>query len=422
MRPGSLFSGLFTPNAEEQDDLFSGAGAPARNGGLRESEDVFAGRLFEGGPPTILLTQLGLVRPGFPSTALRMLFVVLLGWLPLLVLTAIRSGLSGDASIASFIADFGVHARSLVAAPLLIAAEAYSLPRLSAIARHFPETGLIGAEDAPGFSRAALSTVHLRDSTRFEVALFAVAVTVIVTLALQLPLHVFPYWQVAGAHAGMTPAALWHEFVSVPLLAILVLGWFWRIFLWARFLVLVSRLDLKLVPAHPDRAAGLGFLGLALEATAPVAFSFAAVVAGTVANRVVHDGVSLLSFRYVVLVFIAFVAVLFVSPLLVFTPKLTRAWHQGVLKYGALSRSLGAQMERRWLDHAATPAALDVGDFSATTDLYSVASNVYRLLPVPLALRDLVVLVVATLLPFIPIVFFFMSLQDIIGKLTGTRP
>ena len=418
MRPGSLFSGLLNPSTEEQADLFTDMHRAAQPD-KRESEDALSGRLFEGGPPTVLLTQLGYVRPGVPSSALRMAFVVLVGWLPLLVLTASRTALSGDASLSSFIADFGVHARSLIAAPLLIAAEAYSLPKLSAIARHFPESGLVGVEDAPGFSRAALSTVHLRDSTRFELALFAIAATILLTLEFRLPAHVFPYWQMAGVHAGRTPAALWHEFISVPILSVLVLGWFWRMFLWGRFLVLVSRLKLKLVPAHPDRAAGLGFLGLALEATSPVAFALATIVAGTVANRVVHDGASLLSFRYVVLVFVAFVALLFITPLFVFTPRLIEAWHQGVLKYGALSRSLGTQMERRWLDHAATPETLDANDFSATTDLYSVAANVYRLLPVPLALRDLVVLVVATLLPFVPIVFFFMSLHDIIFKLTG---
>jgi hypothetical protein len=420
MRPGSLFSGLFQPSADEQSDLFSVARARAPEN-PREAEDARAGRLFEGGPPTLLLTQLGLVRPGVPSSALRMLLVVLVGWLPLLVLTAIRSALSGDASISSFIADFGVHARSLIAAPLLIAADAYSLPRLSAIARHFPESGLIGPEDAQKFTYAARSTVHLRESTRLEIALFAIAATILVTLAFQLPAHIYPYWQMAGTRIGMTPAALWHEFVSVPLLAILVLGWFWRLFLWTRFLVLVSRLELKLVPAHPDRAAGLGFLGLALEATALVAFAFATIVAGTVANRVIHDGASLLSFRYVVLVFVAFVAILFISPLLVFTGKLIEAWHTGVLKYGALSRSLGMQMERRWLDHSTTPETLDANDFSATTDLYSVAANVYRLLPVPLALRDLIVLVLATLLPFVPILFFFMSLRDIVFKLTGAH-
>jgi hypothetical protein len=416
MRPGSLFSGLLHPSTEEQADL-SSAAAPREN--KREGDDANAGRLFEGGPPTVLLTQLGWLRPGVPTAGLRMVFVVLVGWLPLLVLTAIRSGLSGDASFASFLTDFGVHARSLIAAPLLIAAEAYALPRLSLIARHFPEAGLLSEEDMKGFARAAISTVRLRDSTRFEIALFAVAATVLVTLAFRLPANVFPYWQVAGVHAGRTPAALWHEFISVPILSILVLGWFWRLFLWTRFLVLVSGLDLKLVAAHPDRAGGLGFLGLSLEANSLVAFALATIVAGTVANRVVHDGASLLSFRYVVLVFVAFVALLFVSPLLVFTRKLIDTWQKGVFEYGALSRSLGLQMERRWLNRATTSEALDANDFSATTDLYSVAANVYRLLPLPFALRDIAVLVVATLLPFLPIVLFFMSLHDIVLKLTG---
>ncbi len=90
-----------------------------------------------------------------------------------------------------------------------------------------------------------------------------------------------------------------------------------------------------------------------------------------------------------------------------------------MLQYGALSRSLGLQMERRWLDHAATAETLDANDFSATTDLYAVAANVYRLIPVPVALRDLAVLVLATLLPFLPVVLLFTSPAALFTKLTG---
>lgn len=414
MRPGSLFSGLFHPSVAEQaapfaDDRPRGVATPQGN------EDS----VFDGGPPIGLLTRLGLMRPGTPQIGLRMMLVIAVGWAPLVVLAAFRDLATHDGSFADFLSDYGVHARSLIAAPLLILAEAVCLPRFSAIARHFATAGLVEAGDRERFSRAVASTLRLRDSTQLEVAVLALAATLVVTLGITVPAHIFPQWQRIGAHHIVTPAALWHDFVSVPLLMVLFLGWVWRIVLWARFLVLVSRLRLTLVAAHPDRSGGLGFLGNSLEATAILAFTLGVVVAGTVANRVVNDGVSLLSFRTVLIVFTAVVTVLFISPLVAFTPILMKTWRRGVFEYGALAHSLGRQMEQRWLNHDATPESLSVGDFSATTDLYSIVANVGAMWPLPIALRNVVVLVVATLAPFLPVALMFMSASDLVQKLTG---
>ncbi len=75
------------------------------------------------------------------SIVLRASLVILVGWIPLLVLTAYQSFVLGDAGIASFLSDFAVACRSLIAAPLLVLAEWMSLPRLSVIAFHFREVG-----------------------------------------------------------------------------------------------------------------------------------------------------------------------------------------------------------------------------------------------------------------------------------------
>ena len=46
--------------------------------------------------------------------------------------------------------------------------------------------------------------------------------------------------------------------VSVPLFQFILLRWYFRIFIWARFLWQVSRIDLAYAPAHPDRLGGSG--------------------------------------------------------------------------------------------------------------------------------------------------------------------
>jgi len=48
--------------------------------------------------------------------------------------------------------------------------------------------------------------------------------------------------------------------VSLLVLQFLVVRWYFRFFVWARFLRQMSRTQLHLEPTHPDGTAGLHFL------------------------------------------------------------------------------------------------------------------------------------------------------------------
>src|SRR5258705_460211 len=88
--------------------------------------------LFDGGPPHKLQSLCGLVSPGRPNIARRIALVMLICWAPLAVLAATQGDLLAADAANSFLLDFGVHARYLVAAPLLIFAEGVCLPRMGA--------------------------------------------------------------------------------------------------------------------------------------------------------------------------------------------------------------------------------------------------------------------------------------------------
>jgi hypothetical protein len=117
--------------------------------------------LFDGGPPRGLQALLRLARPR-NRKALRRAAVavaVLIGWAPLAALSSLNSG-----GWWAFLSDIGVHARSLVAAPLFIVADALCAQRLGAIARHFLDAGLVVDKDQARFDDAAASTLRLRDA------------------------------------------------------------------------------------------------------------------------------------------------------------------------------------------------------------------------------------------------------------------
>jgi hypothetical protein len=355
------------------------------------------------------------------NIVMRACVVVLAGWLPLLLLAVYQSLALREAGVAEFLSDLAVASRSLLAAPLLVLAEWISLPRLSAIAVHFRESGVVGKADDARFEAAWRSTLRLRDALGADIAVIVLAYAIVAALVSAFSPSLYPAWQLSHA-TGTTeysPAGWWHVLVSLPLLFVLLLAWIWRLIAWARFLYLMSRLNLRLVPAHPDRTAGLRFVAYSVQAFSLVALALGVIVAGAAANRILYWSASPQSFKFVVLALVAFVVVVFAGPLLVFFTHLLRAWQRGTLQYSALAGRLGRQFESKWLRHGATidASTLEVGDFSATTDLYQVASNVYEVRLIPISLTSFGMLVGMTILPFVVIALMFVPVDVIVAEL-----
>src|SRR3954470_378829 len=372
--------------------------------------------IFNRGPPDRLQTIAGLMRTERVNVGRRATLSYAFCLLPLAAFAAAQTMFMHDEAFASFATDYGVHARSLIAAPLLIIAEAVCAPRLSAVAAHFTSSGIVAPLDEPAFDRIVKSTLRLLDSLVVEAVLLALAAGIVVALWLWLPLGAFPRWHGIEATSA---AGWWQNFVSAPILLMLVLGWIWRIALWMRFLFLVSRLRLQLIAAHPDHAGGLRFLGISVQAFSVVAFAMSVIIAGAAANRVMHDGASILSFQFAILGAVILALVVFVGPLFVFMDPLIATWQRGILEYGALARGVGMHLERKWLLQPPSPNALDAPDFSAATDLYSIAANAYAMNVIPFTLMNIAALIVAMLLPFIPVVLMSVPFSEIVHKLAG---
>jgi hypothetical protein len=374
--------------------------------------------LFHKCPPLGLQRQVGLIEPGRPHTIRRAILVVVAGWAPLALLTLLHTATGYGSSIGWFLSDAAVHARSLIAAPLFILAEAACTSRLDRIAQHFRDAGFVAEEDRPRFDAAVNSTVGLLASSATEAATVILAYAIVLCLILSVATSDIPLWH-QGDFAKHSLAGWWHLLVSLPILLMLILGWAFRLMLWTRFLWLTSRFDLRLVPAHPDHAAGLQFAGSSVRAFSAVALPLAVIAAGWVANGILRGGATPFAYDYFVAGFTALAVGLFTAPLLVFSGKLMRERRRGVFEYGSLASQLGRQFEQRWLirRQPIDDGILEAPDFSAVTDLYQVAANVYEMRLMAIDLKSVLILVGSILLPFAVVAVISLPHDEILSQI-----
>lgn len=358
--------------------------------------------LFEHAPPDGVQQRLGLLRAGQLNAKRRALFVAAAAWAPLIFLAQLFPR-------GSIVPGDRVHVRYLIAAPLLVFAESACAVRLTALARHFLIGNLILERDRGRFERIMESSRRLLETRAAEVTAWIAAFVLAAVLLQPLAQH----WR------QWSPAMWWNALVSLPLLLVLLVGWAWRLVVWTRFLVLIARLDLRLVAAHPDRAGGLGFVAQSLRAFAIVAFAIATIVAGASARSVIETRTipsSRLQFNIAVLLAID---AAFTLPLLALVPVLAKTYRRAVVEYGELAGDIGRVFEAKWLvnrSRGTREAGLQEPDFSATTDLYQVVANVYAMRIIPVNVKDLLVLATASLLPFLPLVLFAVPADVIFAK------
>jgi hypothetical protein len=91
--------------------------------------------------------------------------------------------------------------------------------------------------------------------------------------------------------------------VSSPIFRFLLCRWLWRYPPWGILLFRVMKLNLNLMPMHPDLLGGLGFV---LNAQQQFGILFAAVggvIAGQYGNSIAYFGVPLASTKLPMLVF-----------------------------------------------------------------------------------------------------------------------
>jgi len=375
--------------------------------------------LVLGGPLFQLLRRAHLSDDALMMVRQRVIVIALFAWLPLLVLSALEGQVLGGSATVPFLRDLEVHIRFLVALPLLIIGELLVHRRMRHMLQQFLGRNLIPEGAMPRFDAVVASAYRLRNSVLAEVLLlaFVYAVGILIVWRQYLTLDTATWYASPSAEgAKLSLAGLWYGYVSLPTFQFLLLRWYFRLFIWTRFLWQVARIELNLVPTHPDRVGGLGFLSDAVYAYAILAVAQGALLAGPLAGRIFFLGAALPQFKAEIAALVIFLLCVVLGPLLVFAPQLAQVKRKGLREYGTLAERYVREFDAKWLRGAAPAgeAFVGSGDIQSLADLANSYELVRTMRIAPITKEDILGLVAATLVPLVPLLLTMMPLEELL--------
>jgi hypothetical protein len=371
-----------------------------------------------GGPLFQLYLRTRLSGPALDLLVRRIVVIAAIAWLPLLLLAALQGNLSGGVQV-PFLFALDTHVRLLVALPLLIAAELYVHEWSRGIVAQFRDRGLVASEDRMRFNGIIDSALRLRNSVILELLLIVIAfaghwAAVSTTLTGSTW---YGAWVDGRLH--FTPAGYWAVLISFPLFRFIVLRWYFRLFIWYRFLWQVARLPLRLNTLHPDRAGGLGFLALSMFAFAPVLLVQTIIASGAIANRIWHEGAQLPAFKLEIAGILIFLLLVALIPLTFFSGQLMYAKRKGVREYSSVASAYVRDFRDKWIEgrNPEGERLLGTGDIQSLADLGNSFAVAGETRVVPFGKEQVFSLAIILVAPLLPLLLTVIPLEEMIDRI-----
>ncbi len=391
----------------------------------RSGDAAFALSLVRGDLLFRFQRRIGLIPAEGLGIGRRVLFWSLLAWLPIALWAELTGRALPTGAGEPLLAHFGVHARFLIAVPLFLIAEGVTHAITTQLLPHFVRSGVVPEAELPRLREALSRFGELRNSSVPWIAIVALVVSVASVSALQGRVHEVEWAVDVSQLSGQSEAVRhfgfggwWLLLVGRPIFLTLLLGWLWRVVMLAGLFRAIAKLDLAIVPTHPDGAGGLGFLERLPTSFAPVALAISAVAASNWAHGVVYHGVSVESLRLQMGAAVVVLLVIFLSPMLMFGGVLRRAKRQALLDYGVLVGRHGRLVHRRWIEGRplSDDAVLNAPELGPVADTLALYGAIQHMRTLPLGRSSVLPLVLAAALPML----LLAAIQIPVGKLLRT--
>ncbi len=406
--------------AETKEATIAGTGGAgtAAAAALDRSGEI---SLVRGGPFYRAQAAARLIQEGRWNLGRRLTFAIAVGWIPLVLITL----LFNPRAVWGLISDYLINARMLIGVPVLLVGQLVMESAFRTILKHIRDAGLLTPSDTDRMDQTLVRLLRLRDSVVPELIII-VAAYAHVFQVVQTHLQLARPWALVGTGADVhLSAAAWYYVLVSQLFYQFLLGIsLWKWFLWTMFLFKLSRLDLQLVPTHPDRHGGIGFLGMSPLALAPTIFVTATAIGATWRALILRGGMHLTDFKFEGIVLLIIVLMIAFGPLVFFVPRLGQLRRRGILEYGILAQMHGKDFHQKWVLQRAGHEEdfLAAPEISALTDFASSYQNIEDLKPFPFDKGAFFAVVLAVVIPMLPVILAEIPFAEVLkGLLSAVR-
>lgn len=350
----------------------------------------------------------------------RSVALVSVTWFPLLILSALQGLAWGRRVEVNFLEDFSVHSKLILVLPLLIFSE-YSVDgRLKELTGQFFKAGILSEKDLPAFDRIKRRINKLSDAIWADWIILAVVVVNIVVRWLS-NLHNVSIWMLYPEQQGghISWAGAWYAFISLPVIQYVLFRWFWRWILWVVYFVKIAKLPLQLNSAHPDKAGGLGFMGIPPAPFLQVTLALSILFSTTVAVKIFWLHQRLPQFYPLMAGFVFLCILMNVLPLIIFFKPMIKQRRKGIFEYSTLIQRHHEEFDEKWLGKKDVKPLLGSQDASSTTDLNTTFDIVLRMGIFPFNLKTMRSTIVIAILPMLPLLVFEYDWLELLKKILG---
>jgi hypothetical protein len=219
-----------------------------------------------------------------------------------------------------FLSSLGTHARLLVTIPMFFVTQAMFSQRAQQAIAALVSSKLIPDSQLARLDATLGQATRVRDSWLLEAGLLAMTfVLIAMGVRTDLPADVSTWRTHDNA---LTLAGWWYSTASLPIFQFLVWRWCAHLAIWCVVLWQISRLDLLLIPTHPDLAGGLGPLGVAHVSLSLLNFAICTMLVASYAETILYGGAHLTSLALPLASAVVGPTLMVMLPLFFFTPRL----------------------------------------------------------------------------------------------------
>ena len=143
------------------------------------------------------------------------------------------------------------------------------------------------------------------------------------------------------------------------------------------------------------------------------------MLAGAMANTILYEGTVLTTFYVEVVAYTVITVSVIVLPLLVFMIPLSAAKRQGLREYGQFSRQYVDEFADKWMRGSMPKGEALVGsaDIQSLADLGNSFDKVRGMSIVPITRGAVIQLIIAALLPLLPLTLTLISFEELLKRI-----